>query len=295
MARAAALALALLALSCGPKSMSARREHSQRLSDDAEEQLALAERAIAELNEVVADKALNKARKILKDPDAPLYPDYEILVGRLKEDDAKLPDVKRAREAKELQLAITERKAKIEEAAAALKKSLKALEAPAVEKAVVEEAAAAQAALADAIKEGAELEKKDNAYAEWVKPKRDAQDKAKDPIGLAKARIDFMEGPAVFREKAAEQLKAGKAAKPQDEKRAAYKEAKKLYEQCQDACRKLLTANPAISRLAITASGKKTTPEALDTACSAEWQDVDKAEKKLKPEKPPPPPPKKKK
>jgi len=274
--------------------MSARREHSQKLSDDAEEQLGLAERAMSELDEVAAEKALNKARKILKDPDAPLYPDYEIMVSRLKEDDARLPAVKKAREAKELQLAVADRKAKIDEAAGALKKLLKALDGAALEKAAVEEAGSAHAALADAIKAGADLEKRDAAYAEWVKGKRDALEKAKDPIGLAKARIDFMEGPAALREKAAEKLKEGKAAKPNDEKRAAFSEAKKLYEQCQDACRKLLTANPAVTRLPIMASGKKTTPDALDTACSTEWQDVDKAEKKLKPDKPAAPPKKKK-
>ncbi|MBL8954232.1 MAG: hypothetical protein JNK82_25870 [Myxococcaceae bacterium] len=285
MARAAALALALLALSCGPKSMAARREHSQRLADDADEQLGLAENAMRELDAVAAEKALKKATKILKDPDAQLYPEYEMLASRAKEDEAKLPEVRRLRELKELQTAIAERKAKIEEAAAAVKKSLKALEAATVEKATVDDAVKAGEELAEAVKAGADYEKKDKAFADWLKGQRDLQEKAKDPIALAKARIDFMEGPAVFREKAAEQLKAGKASKVQDEKRAAFVEAKRLYEQCQDACRKLLVANPAMSRLAITASGKKTTPEALDTACSAEWQDVDKAEKKLKPPK----------
>jgi hypothetical protein len=45
-------------------------------------------------------------------------------------------------------------------------------------------------------------------------------------------------------------------------------------------------ANPAMSRLPIAAGGKKTTPEELDTACSKEWQEADKALKKLPQPKP---------
>jgi hypothetical protein len=293
--RVAGLVLALLVVSCGPKSMSARRANSQKIADQTDEELSRAERAMADLDAAGAQKAIDAARKLLMDPDSQLYPEYEMLAGRLKEDEAKLPDVRKAYEQRELQNAIAKRKTAIDEAAAALKKSLKALDAAALEKSAVEDASKAAADLLDAIKEGQSFEKKDSAYAEWVKAKRDQHEKAKDPIGLAKARVDFMEGPAALREKAAEKLKEGKASKDNAEKRAAFTEAKKLYDKCQDACRKALTANPAISRLPIVASGRKTTPEALDSACTAEWQDVDKAEKKLKPDKPPPPPPKKKK
>jgi hypothetical protein len=294
--RAAAFAVALLLLaSCGPKSMSARRANSQRVADEADEQLSAAERSMAELDADEASKAIGKAKKALADPDAQLYPEYDMLMGRAKEDEAKLPDVKKARELKDLAAAVTQRKEKVEEKHGALKKTLKALDAAGVEKGAVEESQSALDESLEALKDGADLEKKDKAYAEWAKGKREALDKTKEPIGLAKARVEFMAGPVASREQAAEKLKAGKAEKGSPEKRAAFAEAKKLYEQCQDACRKSLTANPAISRLPIMASGRKTTPEALDTACSAEWQDVDKAEKKIKPDKAPPPPPKKKK
>lgn len=296
--RAVALAVALLCLSCGPKSASARRAHSQQIADDADEELSRAERSMAELDADEAGKAIAKAKKILTDPDAQLYPEYEMLLSRAREDEAKLPDVRKAKELKELQAAITKAKEKIEERLGALKKASKALDAPGVEKGAVDEATGIAQEVADALKEAADLEKKDKAYAEWAKARRETLDKAKEPLTLAKARIDFMEGPAALREKAAERFKAARSEKARADKAAGFTEAKKLYEQCQDACRKALTANPAISRLPILASGKKTTPEALDTACSAEWQDVDKAEKKLPPEKAAPPPgkpPKKKK
>ena len=290
MLRAAAFAVALLLLSCGPKSMSARRANSQRVADTADEELSRAERAMTELDADEAAKAIAAAKKVLQDPDGPLYPEYEMLVGRAKEDEARLPDVRKARDLRDLQAAITERREKIDEKLAALKKAAKALDAAAVEKGAIDEAESFAKDVADGLKDAADFEKKDKAYAEWAKGRRETAEKLKEPITLAKARLDFMEGPAGFREKAAEKLKEGKGEKDQAKKRAAYGEAKKLYEQCQDACRKALTASPAISRLPILASGKKTTPEALDTACSAEWQDVDKAEKKLKPEKPAPAP-----
>jgi hypothetical protein len=290
----AAAAAALLLLACGPKSMSARREHGQKLADEADEQLSKAERAMGELEPQEAQDALAVAKKLLGDADAQLYPEYEMLSGRLKEDEAKLPDVRRVRELKDLQAAIAKAKEKIEERLAAMKKALKALDAPGVEKGQIDDAASAASDLLDALKDGAELEPKDKAYAEYAKSRREQQTQSKDPIGLARARFDFMHGPGEVREKAAEKLKEGKAEKASGDKRSAFAEAKKLYGECQDACRKALTANPAISRLPIMASGKKTTPEALDSACSAEWQEVDKAEKKIKPDKVMPPPKKKK-
>lgn len=271
--------------------MSARRSNSQRVADSADEELSRAERAMGELDADEAAKAIAAAKKVLQDPDGPLYPEYEMLVGRAKEDEAKLPDVRKARDLRDLQLAITQRRDKIDEKLGGLKKAAKALDAAAVEKGAVDEANGLYEEVEAALKDAADFEKKDKAYAEWAKGRRETAEKLKEPITLAKARVDFMEGPASFREKAAEKLKEGKAEKDQAKKRAAYGESKKLYEQCQDACRKALTASPAISRLPIMASGRKTTPEALDTACSAEWQDVDKAEKKLKPEKVPAPPP----
>lgn len=296
MFRVVAFAATLLLSSCGPKSVSARREHGQKLADSADEELSKAERAMNDLDAAEADQAIAAAKKLLADPDAQLYPEYEMLTGRAKEDEAKLPDVKKARELKDVQVAIGQRKEKIEDRLLALKKTLKALDGAALEKGTIDEATQAAGEVLDAIKEGADLERKDAAYAEWAKGRREAHEKAKEPITLAKARLDFMEGPAALRDKAAQKLKDGKAEKDPAKKRAGFTEAKKIYEQCQDACRKALTQTPAISRLPIMASGKKTTPEALDTACSAEWQDVDKAEKKLKPEKAaPPPPPKKKK
>lgn len=291
MLRAAAFAVALLLISCGPKSMSARRANSQRVADTADEELSRAERAMGELDADEAQKAIAAAKKVLQDPDAPLYPEYEMLLGRAREDEAKLPDVRKARDLRELQAAITQRREKIDEKLAALKKAAKAVEAAAVDQGAVDEADSSSKELADALKDAADFEKKDKAYAEWAKGRRETAEKLKEPITLAKARVDFMEGPASLREKAAEKLKEGKGERDQAKKRAAYAESKKLYERCQDACRKALTASPAISRLPILASGKKTTPEALDTACSAEWQDVDKAEKKLKPAKPAKPAP----
>ncbi|MBK7862371.1 MAG: hypothetical protein IPJ65_27935 [Archangiaceae bacterium] len=278
---------------CGPKSMSARREHSQRLADEADEELSKAEKAMGELKPQDAEDALAAAKKRLAEPDAQLYPEYEMLLGREKEDEARLPDVKRVRELKDLQAAVGKRREKIEEQAAALKKALKALEVPNVESGQIDDAQAAAKDLAEALADGAELEPKDKAYAEYARGRRAEAEKAREPISLARARADFMSGPAVLREKAAEKFKEGKGEKASADKKARFAEAKKLYEQCQETCRKALTASPGMSRLAIIASGKKTTPEALDTACSAEWQEVDKADKKVKPDKVAPPPKKK--
>jgi hypothetical protein len=283
-------ALLLIALACGPKSMSARRIHSEKLANEADDLVQKAEGYMRELEPNDAQEALDDAKKVLSDADAPLYPEYEMLMGRIKEDEARLPDVRRVREARDLQAAITQRKAKIEEEAARLKQALKALDAPGVEKGAVDDAADAAGDLLDELKDGLDLEPKDKPYAEWARKQRELFEKAKEPIQLARARVDFASGPGELRTQAQEKAKEARGLKVAEEKRAAYAEAKKLYEKCQDACRKLLTANPAVSRLPIVVAGKRMTPEGLDSACSAEWQDVDKAMARVKLPPPPAPP-----
>jgi hypothetical protein len=252
------------------------------VANDADELLSKAEKAMADADVAAAEARVADAKQRLAEPDAQLYPEYEMLSSRLKEDEAKLPEVKRARERKDLEVELNKRREKIDEQGARLKKALKALEAPGVDKAAVDELTGAQADLLDALKQGADFEAKDKAYGDYAKKQREACERAKDPVGAARARLDYMTGPVALRDQAAQKFKDGKAAKKPDDKVAMLTEARALYDQCEDASRKLLMATPAMSRLAIMAAGQKTTPEALDTACSKEWQDVDKALAKLK-------------
>ncbi len=255
---------------------------SERLANDADELLAKAEKAMADADPKAADALVADAKRVMAEPDAQLYPEYEMLVSRLKDDEAKVPEVRRAREHLDLQAEVTKRRTKVDEQGARLKKALTAASASTVDKAAVDELAAAGADLLDALKDGAELEAKDKAYADDVKKQRDGYAQTTAPLTLARARLEYMQGPAALREQAAAKAKAAKAAKTPEEKRTGLTDARALYDQCEDASRKLLSANPAMSRQPITASGAKTTPEALDTACSKEWQDVDKQLKMLK-------------
>lgn len=284
----------LCALACGPKSMRQRMSTSEKLANEADELLSKAEKAMADAEPKVAEDLIKDAKKVVADPDAQLYPEYEMLTGRLKDDEARLPEVRKLREKKDLEAAVAKQREKVEEQVARVTKARKALEDPNVDKGPIDELDDAAKDLAGVLKDGTELEPKDKAYAEYAKKQRELAEKAKEPIALARARLEFMKGPAALRDQAAQKLKDAKAAKGED-KRAALTEAKALYDQCQDASRKLLMANPAMSRLPITAAGKKTTPEELDTACSKEWQEADKALKKLPQPKPVPAPKGKKK
>jgi hypothetical protein len=278
---------ALLALvACGPKSMRQRMNASEKLANQVDELLSKAEKAITDVDPPAVESALKDAKKVISDPDAQLYPEYEMLTGRLKDDEAKLPAVRKLREKKDLEAAVAKQRDKIEELVARVKKDTKALEDPNVESGSIDDLEDAAKDLAGALKDGAELEAKDKAYAEYAKKQRELSEKAKDPVALARARVEFMKGPAALRDQAAQKLKDARAATKPDDKRSALTDAKALYEKCQDASRKLLMANPAMSRLPIMAAGKKSTPEELDTACSKEWQEADKALKRLPPPKP---------
>jgi hypothetical protein len=267
---------------CGPKTLSARMGKSERLANEADELLAKAEKAMGDADPKAADAFVAEAKKVMAEPEAQLYPEYEMLVSRLKEDETKLPEVKHAREHLDLEAEVAKRRAKVDEQGARLKKAVAAVAAPAVDKAAIDELASAGSDLLDALKDGTELEAKDKAYADDVKKQRDAYSAANAPLTLAKARLEYMQGPAAQREQAVAKAKVARAAKAVEDKRAGLTDARALYDQCEDASRILLRANPAMSRQPIMASGMKTTPEALDTACSKEWQDVDKQLKKLK-------------
>jgi hypothetical protein len=274
--------LALLVFSCAPKSISARREHSQRLADKADESLSRADQAMTELEPDEAAKSLASTQETLSNPDASLYPEYEMLRDKLKEQQARLPAVRRAREQRDLQRAVAEQRKRVEERLQAFQKRMSALNTLEHDIDAVDDALKAASEMLDVIKDGVDLEPKDKGYLEYVRATKKAVEDARPSLTQARALAEFIQGPVKFREKAMEAFKAGKAQKDPEDRRAAFQEALGLYEKCQAASRSLLTRSPAVSRKPIAALGKKTTPEAFDTACSSEARQVNEALKKLK-------------
>src|SRR5262245_14468208 len=132
--------------------MRAKMNRSEKLANEADELLAKAETAMAALEAAEAEGYISDAKKVMADSDAQLYPEYEMLVGRVKEDEARLPEVRKARERRDLEAIIAKRKEKIEEQSARLKKAVKALEGATLEKSAVDEAADAGGDLLDALK-----------------------------------------------------------------------------------------------------------------------------------------------
>src|SRR4051812_45128541 len=104
------LGLSLLA-GCGPRSMEARIERAENRSDKVSAKLDDAEKAFKGLEPDDADAALQKAHQMLADKDMELYPETVALKDRLARDEATLPLVRAAREKRDLEKAIEERKA----------------------------------------------------------------------------------------------------------------------------------------------------------------------------------------
>lgn len=274
--------LALLVFSCGPKSISARREHSQRLADKADEYLSRADQAMTDLEPDEATKNLASTQETLADPDASLYPEYEMLQGKLKEYQARLPAVRRAREQRDLQKAVAEQRRRVEEHLQTLQKRMAALNTMELEVDAVDDAVKAASEVLDVIKDGVDLEPKDKGYLEFVRGTKKTIEESRASLTQTRALAEFVQGPVKLREKALAAFKTGKTQKDQEDRRASFSEAVGLYEQCQSASRRLLTRSPAVSRKAIAALGKKTTPEAVDSACSTEAKQVSEALQKLK-------------
>src|SRR5262249_13736355 len=103
--------------------MSARISHSERLANHADELVSKAESAMEALEPKDAEDLLRDAKKVMAEADAQLYPEYEMLAGRLKDDEAKLPQARKARERRDLEVEIAKRREKIDEQVARVKKA----------------------------------------------------------------------------------------------------------------------------------------------------------------------------
>src|SRR5687767_5737118 len=94
--------LALGAIGCGPKTMRARMEAGERQSDRASEAMDDADKAVAAGDLNRAEGRLKEAERALADPDVATNPESELHKTRLNELKAKIPEIRKQREAEEL-------------------------------------------------------------------------------------------------------------------------------------------------------------------------------------------------
>src|SRR5690242_20379655 len=102
MIRALLVLALLLAAACGPRTVQARMEHSEKRAGQAEAALDEAEASLQALDPDRAEKRIERAREAISDPDFAYYPERELLRERLARAEANLPVVRKEKARREL-------------------------------------------------------------------------------------------------------------------------------------------------------------------------------------------------
>src|SRR5687767_2907108 len=106
--RRTSVLIGVVFLACGPKGLKERLLNAERRATAAEQALEVAVQRMREVQPVAAEEALADARKALGDPDVAYYPEREQIRDRLAQAEALMPQVKRERARRDLELQVAE-------------------------------------------------------------------------------------------------------------------------------------------------------------------------------------------
>ena len=274
---APALALALFALGCGPKSMNARMASGERLCDRASAELDDAEKALADLEVERAEQRLGAAKEALANPDIAIYPEADSVQDRYRELEAKIAPARAERERRAIGGRVEARRAVISKSVTAFRKALAELDRRAGDRAALGAVRDAGRKVRDDADWQRELQDKDadfKAYCDSVKQDADA---AQADLALAERAADFAEGPAREHDAAFAQAEKAQGEKALDVRLALYRDAGDRFRRCDREAEKLLAAAPGLEKLALSLSAKPIGPAAIAKACKAEAPRMEKA------------------
>ena len=155
------MALVLLLSACGPKTMDARLRDAEKLADRASNHLDRAEKAAAALEPRDMESALDDAKRTLAEKDIELYPEAQMHLDRYQELAGRLPQVKAAREKRDLDLRLNAARDKIVPRVQAMMDAQEALVPTAPTRALVDTAENKAKAVKEAVDENLDLFVKD--------------------------------------------------------------------------------------------------------------------------------------
>lgn len=270
------LLVALVVCACGPKSMKARMAASEKRSAELEELLQRAEKEMAELEPTRAQSLLDDARAVSNGPDISLHPEHEMLKDRLAADEKQLPQVKRAREKRDLDEAVAKQRAALEPRLAQWKSALAATEARNVTVRQVKDARAAEDEVREVLADGASLIERDAAYTALAKDVRAQLEKAEPALTLAMGKATFIEEVGEVKAKAAAALKLAKKAPVPDDKKDAATDALDQLKRCSERGKPQVAAVAGLGKAPVLVDGAVTTPEVVLSWCSAQVKDAQK-------------------
>jgi len=275
------LGLVLLLSACGPKTMDARLRDAEKLADRASTHLDRAEKAAAALEPKDMESALADAKSTLAEKDIELYPEAQMHLDRYQELMGRLPQVKAAREKRDLDLRLNAARDKIVPRVQAMTDAQEALVPTAPTRALVDAAENKAKALKEAVDEELDLFVKDADFAAWAKSQRNKVDKALESVARARKGVAFLEGPVTAWKEGLTLQKDAKDKKELSDKESALREARTKISAC-DRTARPFDEDKVTSAVAFAMpSGKPQTPGQLSVTCQKDLKEIETEWKKV--------------
>jgi|GEM_PF-4267016 len=266
--RLAALACWILFGCSSQATLKTRLINAERRATEAEKLLDEAERQMAALEPDKAEGALKQAQRTLSDPDVGYYPEREAIFRRAAVDQTKLPQVRKAREAHDLAVAVAARQVQVEKAVSDFRPALEAVRKRELVMADVDRARDTAGALQGTLEDGRKLEERDVQYGIYAREQRKLLDSSRSEIELGKKRLEFVAGPGGTRKEALELTARAKSEPNREKKRKLLAEAREKFARCANDGQRMLIELPVLATAVTTIGEESLAPKTVVTSCA---------------------------
>jgi hypothetical protein len=262
------LACALLFGCSSPATLKARLANAERHATEAEKLLDEAEREMAALEPDKAEQVLKRAQQALSDPDVGYYPEREALFRRAAADQAKLLQVRRDREMRDLAVAADARQVEVEKALREFRPALEALKKREMTRAEIDRAKDSAGAVLEALEDGKKLEERYLQYGIWAREQRKLVESSRSQIELAKKRLDLVAGPGQARREALTLIARAKSEPSQKQKLKLTAQAREKFARCANDGQRMLIEMPALGAAVVAVGDEVFAAKTLVASCA---------------------------
>ena len=269
------LFLALALSACGPKTMEARMRDAEKTADRASNHLDRAEKAAIQLEPKEMESALDDEKDELAKKDIELYPEAQMHFDRYTELSDKLPQVKAAREKRDLDLRLNAARDKIVPRVQAMLEAQEAVVASAPTRAALDAVESKARSVKDAVDDELDLFVKDADFAAWAKSQRNKVDKALEGVARGRKGVAFLEGPVVAWKDGLQFETDSKGKKELGDKETALRESRTKLSACDRTAKPFADDKVTSDTAFAMPQGKPQTPAQLSTACQADLKRVE--------------------
>lgn len=262
--------LALASLGCGPRTMKARVEAGERLSDRGGEALDEAEKLLAAGDLERAEERVKEADRALSDPDVVTNPEADMLKRRLADLQAKIPEIRKQREKEELAKKVAARREIVAKSVTQFRRAIATLEEKPGDRAALLAAREAAKKVHDDVEWDKDLPAKDAEFKGYLDGLRqDLQDGDKS-LATAEKTMEFVDGPLKSRDDAAAAVAKAKAEKDPAEKVNLLTAVQDGYKRCADEGKKAIAATPGLEKAIVVTTPKPLAGALVIKECHAQ-------------------------